>query len=803
SLPAADSGVFLLPEGADPAWAAALESRGFRVMAIPSGPPTPEALDALLGVKPQPVLEAEAAPGAVHARPGIDTPYEEPRTDLERRLAAIWGDLLGIGRVGVHDSFFALGGHSLLGLQLVSRLQAAMGVEIPLRTLFEAPTVATLAVEVEKSQGEGKTAPPLVPVPRQGPLPLSFAQQRLWFIDQLQPGTALYNLALALRVEGPLRPEVLRRCLGEITRRHEAVRTVFVLQGDAPVQVIMPPVPFGLPLVDLSALPEAAREATALALTAEEAERPFDLTRDPMLRGVLVRLAPEDHTVALATHHIASDGWSMGVLVREVSVLYAAFAEGEPSPLPEPPVQYADFAVWQRSWLHGEVLEREIDWWRHQLAGLPPLLELPTDHPRPAVQSFRGANRPVWLPAGLVQQAEELGRREGATLFMVLLAAFQTLLARHSGQDDLAVGTPIAGRNRVEIEELIGVFVNNLVLRGGLAGDPTFREMLVRVRETALAAYLHQDVPFEKLVDELAPERSLAHSPLFQVMLVLQNAPTESLEIEDLRLLPVDVETATAKFDLTFNLSEHEGGLAGLIEYATDLYDAATVDRLIAHFERLLAGMVEEPERRAGEVELLTDAEALQLRAWNDTDLAYDLERPLHAWIEDQVRRTPEAVALAFEDEELTYAELDRRSNRLARLLQARGCGPESRVGVLLERSTELLVALHGILKAGAAYVPLDPEHPADRLAFQDENARLRLIVTRAGLEDRLPGAEDRFLFLPVHGDGSPLSVPVDPDHPTYVLYTSGSTGRPKGAAISHRAIVNRLLWMQDALNLT
>ncbi|MEO6194012.1 MAG: amino acid adenylation domain-containing protein [Thermoanaerobaculia bacterium] len=738
----------------------------------------------------------------------LDVEYVAPRTPVEEVLAGIWAEVLGVERVGVADHFFDLGGHSLLATRVMSRLRAAFGVEMPLRDLFEAPTVEALAARVEATRRTGAklTVPPLLPVPREGSLPLSFAQQRLWLIDQLEPGRSVYNLPMALRVEGPLDGAMFARCLGEIVRRHEALRTVFVEVEGIPIQVIQPAGPCGLSAVDLSGLPEDRRDAEVFVLAGEEAVRPFDLTRGPLLRGSLLRLGESDHVAVLTLHHIVSDGWSMGILVREVAALYAALAEGRPSPLPELPVQYADFALWQRSWLHGEVLENEIAWWRRQLAGLPPLLELPTDRPRPAVQSFRGATRPMRLPAELVRQAETLGRREGATLFMVLLAAFQPLLARYSGQEDLAVGSPVAGRNRVEIESLIGFFVNTLVLRGDLARTPTFRELLGRVRETALTAYLHQDVPFEKLVEELAPERSLAHAPLFQVMLILQNAPVESLEIEELRLRPVSVEATTAKFDLTVNLEEHDGGILGMVEYATDLYDAATIDRLIACFEQLLTGMTEAPERRVGELGLLTAGEALQLRAWNDTATAYPLNRPLHAWIEDQAARSPEAVAIAFEGEELTYGELDRRANRLARLLQARGCGPESRVGVLLERSCELLVALLGILKAGAAYVPLDPDHPAERLAFQAQDARLRLIVTRASLADRLPGAEDRFLFLdhgePAAGDFA-LPVAVDPDHPAYVLYTSGSTGRPKGAVISHRAIVNRLLWMQEALHLS
>ena len=773
--------VAFLPEGADPAWAAALEARGFRVAAFPPGPPTPDVLDELLGMK---TASTAALASSGHVRPGIDTPYEEPRTDLERRLAAIWGDLLGIDRVGAHDSFFALGGHSLLGLQLVSRLQAGLGVELPLRTLFEAPTVAALAAEVEQLQGEtANVTPPLVRMPRHGPLPLSFSQQRLWFVDQLEPGTPLYNLPVALRVEGPLQPAVLRRCLGEIVRRHEAVRTVFTLQGDSPVQVIMPPAPFVLPLVDLSGLPEPAREAAARALSGDEAVRPFDLARDPKLRGLLMRLSAEDHAVALTMHHVASDGWSMGILVREVAALYAAFAQGQPSPLPELPVQYADFAVWQRSWLRGEVLEREIDWWRGQLAGLPPLLELPTDRPRPAVQSFRGGARPVRLPAGLVRQAEELGRREGATLFMVLMAAFQALLARYSGQDDLAVGAPVAGRNRVEVEGLIGFFVNNLVLRGDLTGDPTFRELLGRVRETELAAHAHQDMPFERLVEELATERSLAHAPLVQVMFALQNTPGGSLEFQDLRLRPLIQEATVAKFDLTLNLEEHGGGLVGTVEYATALFDAATLDRLIAGFERLLAAAVDSPDSRVVELPLLSEGERHQtLTEWNDT-LEEGWDGPVTLLVERWCRERPDAPAVVdAAGRTLTYGELGERSGRLAGHLRGLGLGSESIVAVLMERSADLLVAQLGVLKAGAAYLSLDPAHPAERLAFMLEETAAAVVLTRASLDE-----------IALH---PPLSVQdVEPDQLAYVIYTSGSTGRPKGVQIAHRGLLNLVRW--------
>ncbi|MFP5288495.1 MAG: non-ribosomal peptide synthetase, partial [Thermoanaerobaculia bacterium] len=564
-------------------------------------------------------------------------------------------------------------------------------------------------------------------------------------------------------------------CLGEIVRRHETLRTVFAAPQGTPVQVIRPAEPFRLPVVDLSGLPESVREDLVRPLAKAEAGRPFDLARGPLLRGLLVRLGERgDHAVVLTVHHIASDGWSLGLLVREIAALYPAFAARRPSPLPELPVQYADFAAWQSSWLHGEVLEREIAFWRRQLAGLPPLLELPTDHPRPAVQSYRGAARPVRLPAGLTRQMEDLARQEGATLFMVLLAGFQALLARYSGQDDLAVGSPVAGRNRVETEGLIGFFVNTLVLGGDLSGVPTFRELLGRVRETALAAWLHQDVPFEKLVEELAPERSLAHAPLFQVVLVLQNAPVEGLEIEDLRLRPVSLEGTTAKFDLTVNLAQHDGELVGIVEHATDLFDPTTVDRLFAGFERLLAAAVAGPELRAEELPLLSAAERHQLLEWGEIREELAAASTLHSRFAERARLAPDAPALTCGDVTLTYDELHRRSNQLARWLRRRGAGPESRVGLRLDRSVDLVVGILGVLKAGAAYVPLDPGSPRERLAFVLEDADIRIVVGPEEIE-RLEG-------LPA-GDLEPLG---DASSLAYVIYTSGSTGRPKGTLITH-----------------
>ncbi|HSG41190.1 MAG TPA: amino acid adenylation domain-containing protein, partial [Thermoanaerobaculia bacterium] len=700
-----------------------------------------------------------------------------PRTPVEEVLAGIWAELLGLERVGANDHFFDLGGHSLFATRVTSRLRGVFGIEMPLRDLFEAPRLADLATRIEAAlrSGTGRLAPPLAPIApvlRQGPLPLSFAQQRLWFIDQLEPGSPLYNIPAALRVEGSLDPEVLARCLGEIVRRHEALRTTFIASQGFPAQVIHPAFPTVLSVVDLAGLPERAREAQALALAGEEAGRPFDLARGPLLRSLLLRLVENDHIFTLTLHHIVSDGWSAGILVREVAALYAAFAERRPSPLPELPVQSADFAVWQRSWLQGEALESELSFWRRQLADLPPRLELPTDRPRPSVQSFRGAAQPVRLQAGLTRQAQVLGRREGATLFMVLLAGFQALLSRWSGQERLAVGSPVAGRNRVEIEGLIGFFVNTLVLRGDLRGNlsegraapPTFRELLARVRETALAAHAHQDLPFERLVEELAPERSLAQAPLFQVMLALQNAPIGSLEIGELRLHPLSQAGTTAKFDLTLSFAEHGGELAGAAEYAADLFDFPTIRRLLGGFERLLAGALADPERPVVDLPLLSEAELHQVRIeWNPAGAAPDasLVETFESWAD----RSPDAIAVLAPGEALSYAELDRRADRLAHRLRALGVTIDSRVGLCAERSPAMLVAVLGILKAGAAYVPLDPAYPRERLAFMIEDSRIPVLLAEEPLLGSLP-------------ETAAATVLLDPDGPE-----GGSAGRLQGVA--------------------
>ena len=695
-------------------------------------------------------------------------------THTEELVAGVFADVLGLDRLGADGHFFELGGHSLLATRAVSRLAAAFAVDLPLRALFEAPTVAELASRIELLRGERiPAAPPLHPVPREEAPPLSFAQERLWFLAQMEPGSPAYNIPAAVSLRGDLRPEILRAALSETVRRHEALRTTFRAMNGVPCQWIAPPSPVDLPVIDLSGLPEEAPR-----LADEEARRPFDLAAGPLFRAVLLRLGPREHTALVTVHHIISDGWSTGVLVHELAVLYEALSAGGPPPLPELPLQYADFAVWQRIWLQGDALKAELAWWTERLAGAPRVLELPADRPRPVLPSHRGRHLPVGLGTDLSQALRELSRRRGATLFMTVKAGFDALLSRYTGETDLLVGSPVANRSRPELEGLIGFFANTLVLRGELAGDPTFETLLGRTRETALGAFEHQDLPFEKLVQELSPERSPGRSPLVQVVFALQNAPAAALMLPGLELVPLGVESGTAKFDLTLLLRESGGELSGLIESAADLFDKATVARLAGHFEALLAGAAAHPGTRLSDLPLLSDAEALEILGHAvSTRSEYPREMPVHRLFEEQAALHPERVALVWDDGEMTYGELDRRANGLAWHLLSVGISPEAPVGVALNRSAGLVVAFLGILKAGGAYVPLDPADPAARRAFLIEEAGVSLGVTEETLETAA-----------AREDAPPIPVPADAL--AYGLFTSGSTGRPKAVGVPHRAVV-------------
>jgi amino acid adenylation domain-containing protein len=675
--------------------------------------------------------------------------------------------------------------------------------------------------------------------------PLSFAQQRLWFLDQWVPGNPAYTITTAVRLRGRLAPALLARSLNTIVQRHESLRTIFTMMQGQPVQLIQPSGVFPLELLDLRALPAHARTGAALRQALAAARQPFDLARGPLVRALVLRLSADEHVIVLLMHHIISDGWSSGVLIQELASLYTAFAAGRAAPLPALPTQYAAFAIWQRQWLRGAVLDQQLSYWRAQLAGLA-LLELPTDRPRPAVQRFEGAIHAFMLPALLTRALNSLRSQESATLYMVLLAAFQIMLYRYSGQTDIAVGSPIANRTRSEIEPLIGCFVNTLVLRADLSGNPTFHALARRVRELTQAAYAHQDLPFEKLVEELNPERNTSHTPLFQAMFVLQNAPIATQAVADLTLTPIIFDPGVAKFDLTLVITEQADGLSAVFEYATDLFDAPTIVRMQRHLHTLLAGIVAAPDQTIADLPLLTAAERTQiLLAWNDSQASYPAIC-LHELVAAQARRTPDAVAVAFDgtnDErrktkaddsdssfvlrpsspmQLTYAELDRRANQLAQHLRACGVGPETCVGVYLDRSLDLVISLLGVLLADGAYLPLDPTYPAERLALMLAEAQASVLITRKSIYDLRLTIDDlgessttivnrQFKIVNLDADWSEISrQPATPPpsaasaaNLAYVIYTSGSTGRPKGVMNTHGGIVNRLLWMQAAYGLT
>jgi amino acid adenylation domain-containing protein len=639
---------------------------------------------------------------------------------------------------------------------------------------------------------------------------LSFAQQRLWFLDQLDPGKSVYNVSRTERITGLLDVSALQLSLEEIIRRHQVLRTRFPSLNDQPIPLIVPDPSLTLSVVDLRDLPGYTGEATARVRAAQEAQQPFDLFNGPLFRATLLRLRDDDHILLLTTHYIVCDDWSLGILFRELSILYAAFSAGERSPLSELPIQYADFAVWQRKLLQGEFLEDQLSYWRQKLLGAPAVLDLPTDRPRPPVQSFQGSRQAFVLSKSLTEALKALGRHEGVTLFMTLLAAFQTLLYRYTGQQDIVVGFLIANRNLAEIEGLIGFFVNTLVLRTDLSGDPRFRELLVRVREVCLGAYAHQDLPFEKLVEELHVERDLSRNPLFQVMFAFQNAPLSDLELPELSVSRMGVDSGTAKVDLTLHMAEGAGGLVGALEYATDLFDASTVKRMVDHFQTLLESIVADPERCLSELAILTEAERHQLLVeWNDTRRDYPTDKCIHQLFEIQVERTPEATAVVFEKQQLTYRELNRRANQLAHYLRKLGVGPETLVGICIERSLDMVAAVLGVLKVGGAYVPLDPTDPKERLAFMLEDARVSVLLTQRRLMEGLPehGAtvvcvDTDWQAIAQESEETPVSRAC-PENLAYVIYTSGSTGKPKGVQITHRGVINFLNSMRQQPGLT
>ncbi len=730
--------------------------------------------------------------------------YLAPRTDAERAMARIWEDVIGVSPVGVHDHFFEIGGHSLMAVRVLARVRSVFGAEPPLRVLFEQPTVAALtAAVVALGQESGGADIAIGRLPEGTTAPLSFAQERLWVLNQIEPDSAAYNLVAAFRMRGALDRSALERTLTEIVRRHEALRTTFPSTDGVARQVVRPADGFTLAVETIS----PASDETLTRRAADLASQPFDLSNGPLFRGTLLKTSADDHLLVIVMHHIVSDGWSRGVLYQEIGALYRAYASSEPSPLAELPIQYGDFAAWQRDWLSESVLARQLEHWTRLLAAPLPTLDLPTDRARPPIQTFKGSTHRFEIPTELAARLKTLGAEEDATAFMVLLAAFQAMLSRYTGQDDIIVGSPTAGRTRLETEGLIGFFVNTLALRTSLAGNPSFRTLLGRVREVALGAFQHQDLPFERLVEGLHLPRDLSRSPLFQVLFILQNTPVHPLALPGVVLEQIDVDAGAAKFDLTLSLAVQDGGYVGHLEYNTDLFDAATIERLGNHYVTLLGAAARAPDLPIERLGILTPAEHVQIdRVWNDTVRALPAADTLVTQFERQVALTPDAPAASFEHETLSYHDLNTRANRLARRLRELGVAAGVPVGIFAERSLEMLVGMLATLKAGGAYLPLDPAYPADRVAFMLEDSAAPVIITQGRLVDRLPATTAKVLRVDLDAV-SFARLPDDnldggaaPSDLAYVIYTSGSTGRPKGVMIEHRNVVNFFLGMDERI---
>ena len=723
-----------------------------------------------------------------------------PRSEIEATIAAAWAEILGIERLGIHEDVFDLGGHSLLAVRVLSRLRRALGVELSLQSLFEATTVAALAEVVAPRcrQGQGVVTAPLRPAPRDRPLPLSHGQRQIWLHASLHPGALFYNEPLSLRLAGPLDVQALERALEELVRRHEILRTTFASVKGEPTQQIHPPAPLDLPRMELTELPAGARWERAIALATGEARRPFDLVRGPLLRATLVRLDEADHVLFMTMHHIVIDGVSaFDVLQKELRALYEAFAAGRPSPLPDLAIQYADYAVWQQEQQAGGALLPHLEYWKRQLLDLP-TLELPTDRPRPTIPSLRGARHCIALSRDLSLRLKALARAQGVTSFVVLLSAFKALLYRYARQGEIVVGTSASSRDRPETEGLLGFFLNTLVLRTDMSGDPTFRQLLGRVREVSQAALSHQDLPFASLVEALQPKRVPGQNPLFQVAFILE-PPVPALD-PGWSLSQLDVDTGASKFDLTVELDERPEGIIGRFEYNADLFDAGTIERMAGHYETMLEGASNDLELRLSELPLLTPKEQQALRAWGSAPAGPGSDACIHRLFEDQAERAPDATALVCDAgvggvTSMTYRELNRRANQVAHHLLRLDVSPEDRVAVCMYRSIEMVVALLGVLKAGLAFVPLDPAYPTERLAFMLDQARAGVMLVQARIGDVLPGRNARVLSLDMgweeigrERDDNPAR-PTSPDQLAYIIYTSGSTGRPKGVAMPHRGV--------------
>ncbi|MBU2099173.1 MAG: AMP-binding protein, partial [Gammaproteobacteria bacterium] len=745
--------------------------------------------------------------------------YVAPQTETEQLLCDIWQELLELPRVGVTDNFFHVGGHSLSGMRLISRINQHFGIQLSLRMLFVHQEPGALARVID-GMSTDVSVPAIEAVSRHQQLPLSFAQQRLWMLDQIENGSLHYNMPMALRLTGTLNESALIGAFEEIVRRHESLRTCFAVDDEGePYQVILPESAFEVQMGDLSHLSGNAQADAVGQAAEEEALKAFDLAQDCMLRVMLLRLSENEQALLMTMHHIASDGWSMGVLIKEFRELYQAKVRGEDAKLSPLPIQYADYAHWQRNWLQGEVLDGQYGYWEKQLAGIPDLHSLPLDKPRPAIQSYAGRSYASHISSSVHEGLQRLCQQEGATLFMALHAAYSVLLSRYSNERDIVMGSPIANREQAEVSGLIGFFVNTLVLRSDLTGTPGFRDLLRQSRQMLLDAYAHQQVPFEQLVERLQPTRSLSHSPLFQVMLVLQNNKQEDLDLPELELNSVKEDRACVSlFDLTLNVIESpdNDGLAVLWEYNTDLFEAQSIERLAAHFEVLLGSLMSEPDKNVFSLPMLMPEETQKLL--NDARgrvADYPLDKCVHELFEVQAATNPDDICVVYEDTQLSYGEVNRRANRLAHYLRTeRGIVPDTLVGLCIERSVDMVIGILGILKAGGAYVPLDPGYPQERLEYMLEDAELNTVVTQHSVAEKLSLSTKEAVCLdedivvealehqPVH-NLSTAELGLKPSHLAYVIYTSGSTGKPKGVLVEHNGLVNLAVDLQQRYSLT
>ncbi|QDL09668.1 non-ribosomal peptide synthetase [Brasilonema octagenarum UFV-E1] len=764
-----------------------------------------------LPLTPNGKVDRRNLPAPDRTRPDLEATFVAPRNPIEEKLAVIWAELLGLEQIGVNDNFFHLGGHSLIATQMLSRVREVLPVELSFHQIFENPTIESLAQLIEQGQKEEQWQRPAIErIPHEGLLPVSFAQERVYFIQQLAPENSAYQFQATMRFRGRLDVTVLQQCLNEIVQRHEIFRTTYPAINGRLFQVINPHQPISFTVIDLQSFPESEQEAEAQKLVEAEVQQPFDMNQLPLVRWVLLKLSDQEHLLIHIEHHMAHDGWSFNVFLGELVELYQAFCAGKPSPLNEPRLQFADFAHWQREWVKTAAAQAQLAYWQQKLSGSSPLLELPLDRPRPTEQTYQGDQIRMELPIDLCGSLRVLSRREGVTLFMTMLAAFLVMLHRYTGQDDICVGTAVANRRMHEIEKLIGMIVNNLVLRTDLSGNPTFRELLGRVRQVTMEAYANEDLPFDKVVEVLKPIRNLSHNPLFQVMFSFHDSPMPDLSLPGLDIsLHEPISNKSAKFDLDFLViprfeqSVQNGAKTGakgitlVLEYNSDLFDAATIQQMLEQYQKLLEEIVANPEQQIGKLPLLTQYQQKLLVEWNQTYREYTQTECIHKLIESQVELTPDAVAVEQDGQQLTYRELSDRTNQIAHYLQTLGVKPETLVGICVDRSLEMIVGLLGILKAGGAYVPLDPAYPKERLADILADTQLGILLTQDKFQNKLLNYTGKTVCLdtdwPViapHSTANPISD-VQLNNLAYIIYTSGSTGKPKGVMIEHRSLLN------------